>query len=303
LRERLILSGTVQGVGLRPFVWRLANELGLSGFVRNLPCGVEIEIEGSRYNLDEFRRRLQSNAPPAAVIQSIDTESIATRYDGNFHALRSKEGPATSTIPPELAICTECLHEILDPAARRHRYPFTNCTSCGPRFTVVQALPYDRDTTTMRGFSLCAECEREYLDPSDRRFRAEPIACPRCGPKAWIEINRTPANTGSLTGVDDPFKCAAEILLSGGVLGVHGLGGVHLCCDATNQDAVLRLRAIKRRTYKPLAVMVDSLRSAEMLAIITDQEGCLLASSQAPIVLVRKRENEVLAPSIAPGND
>ena len=269
--------------------------------MRNLSCGVEIEIQGGRDHLDEFRRRLVCEAPAAAMIKSIEIESRGVCADRDFRALPSERGHEAATIPSDLAICAECLSEIFDPAARRYRYPFTNCTSCGPRFTVIQTLPYDRDTTTMRGFPLCAECEREYLDPSDRRFRAEAIACPQCGPKAWIEICAKEA-TESLAG-HDPIACAAAILRRGGIVAVQGIGGVHLACDASNEEGVLRLRAIKGRPRKPLAVMVDSLRSAARLATISNNEAALLASSQAPIVLVCKKNNAPLAPSVAPGND
>ncbi|MBV8453390.1 MAG: carbamoyltransferase HypF, partial [Deltaproteobacteria bacterium] len=203
-------------------------------------------------------------------------------------------------IPAYLAICSECVGEIFDRAGRRYRYPFTNCTSCGPRFTVIQTLPYDRHSTTMRGFALCAECECEYLDPSDRRFRAEPIACPECGPKAWVEIaQKTPAEPPS----NDPIALAADIIRRGGIVAVQGIGGVHLSCDAANEESVTRLRAIKRRARKPFAVMVDSLSAAARLATISNDEVGLLTSSQTPIVLVCRRKGAPLAPSIAPGND
>ncbi len=302
-RERFIVSGTVQGVGFRPFVWRLANSLRMAGFVRNLSCGVEIEIEGDRNDLHEFRQRLVSEAPQAAAIDRIEVERRPVRDERGFCAMPSERGRAATTIPPDLAVCADCTREIFDPAARRYRYPFTNCTLCGPRFTVVQALPYDRDTTTLRGFSLCAECEREYLDPSDRRFRAEPIACPPCGPKAWLELCSSQPETVESPASQDCIAGAATVLRNGGIIAVQGVGGVHLSCDATNEVAVLRLRTIKRRTHKPLAVMVDSLRSARHLAILSNHEAALLASSQAPIVLVLKREVTALAPSVAPGND
>lgn len=299
-RERLAVRGTVQGVGFRPFVWRIAASLQLAGFVRNSPSGVEIEVEGPRRALDEFRRRLASEAPPAAIIEAIEAERRPALGERGFHAMASERGRAATTIPADLAICSECAREVRDPATRRYRYPFTNCTLCGPRFTVVRALPYDRDTTTMRGFELCAECRREYLDPADRRFRAEPIACPRCGPGAWLEVR---AGTAAHAGAQDCVAGAAAILRSGGMLAVQGLGGVHLACDATDEAAVLRLRKVKRREHKPLAVMVESLEGARRLATVSEDEATLLASSQAPIVIVRKREGGALAPSIAPGND
>jgi hydrogenase maturation protein HypF len=303
-RERLLISGTVQGVGFRPFVWRLAKSLGLAGFVRNSAAGVEIEAEGTCGHLCEFRRRLAAEAPPAAAIERIESDARAVLSEKEFRAMPSERGRAATTIPPDLATCPECLREILDPADRRYRYPFTNCTACGPRFTVVRALPYDRDTTTMRAFALCARCEREYLDPADRRFRAEPVACPRCGPRAWLEVCRPQIESApASTGDRDCIGAAAAILRDGGMLAVQGIGGFHLACDAGNEAAVMRLRAIKRRAHKPLAVMVDSLDAARRFACVADAEAPLLVSPAAPIVLMRKRDDAALAPSLAPGND
>ncbi|MGO9450415.1 MAG: carbamoyltransferase HypF [Candidatus Binataceae bacterium] len=299
-RERLVIAGTVQGVGLRPFVWRLAKSLRLHGFVRNVSCGVEIEIEGKGARRSEFRRRLETELPPAAAIESIDSLRLPLRDDADFVALPSERGRTATTIPPDLAACAECIREILDPEDRRYRYPFTNCTSCGPRFTVVRALPYDRENTTLRDFPLCEQCRREYLDPSNRRFRAEPIACPECGPQAWLEVTAPQWNE---TAGEDCIERAATILRAGGVVAVQGIGGVHLACDATSEAAVARLRAIKRRTHKPLAVMIDSIETARRIAEVSEDEAALLMSPQAPIVLLRKRPGAQLAQAIAPGND
>jgi hydrogenase maturation protein HypF len=272
------------------------------GFVRNLSCGVEIEIEGGCDHLEIFRRRLECEAPPPTSIKGIEIASRAVCWEGEFRTLPSERGHAAFTIPPDLAICAECAREIFDPGARRYGYPFTNCTFCGPRFTVIETLPYDRNTTTMRAFPLCTECEREYLDPSDRRFRAEPIACPQCGPKAWIEICSNEAARW-LSATSDPIDAAAAILRGGGIVAVQGIGGVHLACNAAKEEVVLRLRAIKRRPRKPLAIMVDCLRSAAQLATISQSEAALLTSSQSPIVLVSRKHSARLAPSVAPGND
>ena len=300
-RERLIIAGTVQGVGLRPFVWRLAKSLRLAGFVRNAPSGVEIEIEGNRAHLREFRRRLQAELPPAAAIDRIESERSPLRNDTDFVAMPSERGRTATTIPPDLAACSDCVREILDPADRRYRYPFTNCTSCGPRFTVVRALPYDRESTTLRDFPLCDQCGREYLDPSNRRFRAEPIACRECGPKAWLEVTAPEWKTVG-TG-QDCIARAAAILRARVIVAVQGLGGVHLACDASSEAGVARLRAIKRRVHKPLAVMVDSIESALSLAYVSEDEAELLKSPQGAIVLLRRRASARLAPAIAPGND
>jgi hydrogenase maturation protein HypF len=300
-RERLVIAGTVQGVGLRPFVWRLAKSLKLAGSVRNVPSGVEIEIEGSRALLREFRDRLQAELPSAAAIESIESERLPLRSDTDFSAMPSQRGRAATAIPPDLAACAQCVREILDPADRRYRYPFTNCTACGPRFSVVRALPYDRENTTVSDFPLCYECRREYLDLSNRRFRAEPIACPKCGPKAWLEV--TAPRWETLVAGEDCIARAAAILRAGGVVAIQGIGGVHLACDAANGAAVVRLRTIKRRAHKPLALMVDSVESARSLAHISDDEAALLMSPQAPIVLLRRREGAQAAGAIAPGND
>jgi hydrogenase maturation protein HypF len=300
-RKRMVVTGTVQGVGLRPFVWRLAKSLRLAGFVRNIPCGLEIEIEGSRANLREFCHRLQSELPPAAVIDQIESISLPLRNDIDFSAMPSERGRAATTIPPDIAACEECVREILDPSNRRYRYPFTNCTSCGPRFTVIRALPYDRENTTLNDFPLCDECEREYMDFANRRFRAEPIACPRCGPHVWLEI--TAPRWQDVGAGQDCVARAAAILRGGGIVAVQGIGGVHLTCDAGNEAAVARLRIIKRRAHKPFAVMVNSIESARGLAHVSDSEAALLLSPEAAIVLLKKREGGLLAPGIAPHND
>ncbi len=300
-RERLVMAGTVQGVGLRPFVWRLAKSLRLTGSVRNTAAGVEIEVEGNRAALREFSCRLRTELPPAATIERIESTPLPLVSDTDFLALPSERGRAATTIPPDLAACAECVCEILDPTNRRYRYPFTNCTACGPRFSVVSALPYDRASTTLRDFALCDRCRREYLDPANRRFRAEPIACPQCGPNAWLEVTAQRWNIATLG--QDCVAGAAAILRSGGIVAVHGIGGVHLACDASNAASVARLRTIKRRPHKPLAVMVDGIESARSIAQVSEAEAALLMSPQAAIVLLRKRADTQLAAGVAPGND
>jgi len=297
-RERLIVSGTVQGVGMRPFVWRLATALGLAGFVRNVPGGVEIEIEGAPPRLHEFRRRLESDRPSAAIVENIAVRTLAVRGEKEFRSIPSERGRAATIIPPDLATCPECLEEIFNPKDRRYRYPFTNCTSCGPRFTVVRTLPYDRPSTTLSGFPLCDDCAREYHDPSNRRFRAEPVACPNCGPHAWLE-----AKSGPDSRDGDSIARAAAILRDGGIVAVQGIGGVHLACDANDEAAVARLREIKHRPRKPFAVMVDSIAAARTLAVISDEEAGLLTGPSAPIVLLKRRADSTLASGVAPGND
>ncbi len=300
-RQRLLVRGVVQGVGMRPFVWRLATSLHLAGFVRNIPHGVEIEVEGNRALVQEFRRRLVDEAPSASAITRIDSFVIDLIRERDFRAMLSEHGRTATIIPPDLAICSDCAQEIMDTRDRRYRYPFTNCTACGPRFTVVRSLPYDRMRTTLSDFPLCEQCRREYLNPSNRRFRAEPTACPDCGPRVWLEVSCSEGQ--STRESEDCIAGAAAILRSAGIVAIQGIGGVHFACDATNEYAVSRLRAIKKRPRKPLAVMVESIVSARRLAVISDEEAALLALPSAPIVLLPKRDDSQIAPSIAPGND
>jgi hydrogenase maturation protein HypF len=297
IRRLLTVTGTVQGVGFRPFVWRLATGLHLAGMVRNTSAGVEIEVEGPPRHVLEFIRRLRAEAPPAAVVHGMDAHVLPLRGGTAFAVQASRDaGQARTHLPADITTCADCVREIFDPRARRYRYPFTNCTRCGPRFTVVTALPYDRTATTLRGFPLCVDCAREYADPADRRFHAEPIACPRCGPRLWLEGGGGPSAA-------DAIAAAARLLQGGAVLVVHGLGGMHLTCDAGNDAAVSRLRAIKQRPHKPLAVMVASLADAERLAFVTPAARALLAAPAAPIVLLARRPEADLAAAIAPGTD
>ena len=293
-RRSFDVSGTVQAVGFRPAMFRLASGLGLAGTIANTPSGVHLDLEGAAAALDAFEVALVAAAPPAARIEAI---AIAEQSPGGATALTiapTATGAARTQLPPDLATCPDCLAEILDPTARRFRYPFTNCTCCGPRYTVVTRLPYDRAATTLAGFPLCADCAREYADPADRRFHAEPIACPACGPRCWLEGAAAPG---------DPLAAAAALLRAGAVLAVQGVGGVHLAGDATNDAAVARVRAIKRRPHQPLAVMVATLADAERLATLDDGERELLTGADAPIVLVALRPEASLAPGIAPELD
>jgi len=300
-RRRLIVSGVVQGVGMRPLVSRLANSLNLAGFVRNVPSGVEIEIEGEPSFLGEFLPRLIDEAPAASAIAEIKSFTLDPIGETNFRAMPSERGCIATMIPPDLAICADCLREITERTDRRYRYPFTNCTACGPRFTVVRSLPYDRERTTLCEFPLCEQCQREYLDPLDRRFRAEPTACPSCGPRAWLEINGPRVQSREQHA--DCIAQASAILRDGGIVAVQGIGGIHLACDASNENTVKQLREIKRRPHKPLAVMLESIEAARRLAVISADEAAMLALPSAPIVLLRKRDDAPIAPSIAPGND
>ena len=280
-RRRIRVRGVVQGVGFRPFVHRVATREGLGGRVWNDGEGVVVEVEGPVLALDAFTRALSDEAPPLARVASMAAERIALVGEHGFAVVASHGGAGSAIVPPDVATCEDCLRELFDPADRRHRYPFVNCTNCGPRLTIVMRVPYDRPNTTMAGFPLCLDCRREYEDPTDRRFHAEPIACPACGPRLSM-----------------PLEEAVVALREGAIVAVKGLGGYHLACDATSETAVARLRERKGREEKPLAVMAaDPLASAEP----TPAELALLRSPARPIVLVRRREGAPIAPSVAPG--
>ena len=296
---RIEIRGTVQGVGFRPWVYRLAHQKGVAGRVSNDSRGVTIEAFGSNEALEDFVRGLRASPPPAARIRALECREIP--LDGaacDFVIVESREAEGLQvSIPPDLATCADCRREIADPPDRRYRYPFTNCTNCGPRFTIALQVPYDRPATTMARFAMCAACRREYDDPLDRRFHAQPNACPACGPRL------TAADAaGEPLDWDDPIACAARALRAGMIVAIKGLGGFHLACDATSSDAVARLRRRKRREEKPLAVMVPDLEAAEALAVLTVGEREALTSAERPIVLVRRRPDAALAPEVAPGN-
>jgi hydrogenase maturation protein HypF len=297
LREAITVRGVVQGVGFRPFVYRLATEEGLAGFIGNDTGGVTIEIEGPASRIDSFRRRLQAEAPPLSRIDS--AIAIAARPTGEtgFRIVASAAGGQVSTgIPADAATCSDCLRELLDPKDRRYRYPFLNCTNCGPRFTITRRIPYDRPQTSMADFKMCPACQAEYDDPTNRRFHAQPNACPVCGPRVWLV---TP--DGKEIPSDDPVTETVDRLIAGEVIVIKGIGGFHLAVDATNESAVMRLRERKHRYGKPLAVMVRDLDGARGLCALTPQEETLLLTVARPIVIARWREDSGIAPSVAPG--
>lgn len=293
---KIKVTGIVQGVGFRPFVYRLASELGLKGWVRNTSEGVEIEIEGEQGALDEFLRHLRSEPPSMAHIEHIEVSPGEVKNYKDFVIKKSSPSPdGYQLISPDIATCQDCLLEIFDPHDRRYRYPFTNCTNCGPRFTVLEDLPYDRARTTMRHFKMCPECQREYDDPLSRRFHAQPNACPACGPQLELVDSQGRAVEG------DQIAEAARLLGEGKVLAVKGLGGFLLACDATNEEAVNSLRRRKKRPGKPFALMVSDITEAEKLCVVLPLEKALLLSSNSPIVLLEKKEPCPVAPSVAPG--
>ena len=320
-RLRVEVQGAVQGVGFRPFVYRLALELALAGWVINDTRGVFIEVEGPPAALRQFLERLAADKPPRAQIQSIDSEWLPPADYDRFEIRHSDSGGRkTVLVLPDVATCDDCLAEILDGGDRRYRYPFTNCTNCGPRFSIIQELPYDRPNTTMSRFVMCPACQAEYQDPLDRRFHAQPNACPVCGPSLALYSRPEPAGSpgeelraplGGAAGTDlwpvtarreNALRQAVEALLAGQIVAVKGLGGFHLMADATNAGAVARLRQRKPRQDKPFALMVRSLDQARTLCQVSPQAGALLASAEAPIVLLPRRPGAPVAANGAPGN-
>ena len=291
------MEGVVQGVGFRPFIHGLATGLGLAGSVANDTRGVRIEVEGDTGSLERFVEAVRRQAPPLAVVERLTVESLAARDDVGFVILPSEQARTRSAlVSPDVATCAECLREILDPRERRYRYAFTNCTRCGPRFTIARDVPYDRATTTMAEFPMCAACAREYDDPGDRRFHAQPIACPACGPRLVLLGRDGCATPG------DPLGGAARALRAGAVVAVKSLGGYHLAVVASDERAVAALRARKHREEKPFALMVADLPQARALATLAAADEELLSGGQRPIVLVPRRPDARVAAGVAPGN-
>ncbi len=295
--RRIEIRGTVQGVGFRPWIWRLARENGIGGRVSNDSRGVTIEAFGGNEALENFLREIRTSPPPAAEIRDLVCRRIPPEASRGFVIEPSRQANDLQvSIPPDLATCGKCLDEIFDPGNRRYRYPFTNCTDCGPRFTIAREVPYDRPATTMAPFEMCALCQAEYDDPADRRFHAQPNACPACGPRL-----RALSPTGEPVLWEDPIRGAALAVGADLIVAVKGLGGFHLACDATSPAAVERLRLRKRREEKPFAVMVRGIDEAETLAILSAEERRLLLSPERPIVLVRRRETPGrLPPEVSP---
>jgi hydrogenase maturation protein HypF len=298
-RIHITVFGAVQGVGFRPFVYGLATRLGLAGFVLNEPGGVTLELEGRRETIDAFLAELESSPPPLARIERIETEDIAPAGETGFRIRESgATGERTVLVPPDLATCNDCLREMRDPSDRRYRYPFINCTNCGPRYTIIQDLPYDRAKTTMADFAMCDACRAEYEDPANRRFHAEPTCCPVCGPHVWL------ADCGGAEiSCDDPIAETIRRLSAGSIIAIKGLGGFHLACDAANAEAVALLRARKHRDLKPFAIMVRDTAAADSICRFTRAaERQILESAERPIVLLDKRPDHGLAEEVAPRN-
>jgi hydrogenase maturation protein HypF len=294
------ISGIVQGVGFRPFVYNLAASLHLLGWVRNTSAGVDIRLDGSASALQEFVLRLRTETPPLAHIEQIDVKPCQPDGFTSFDIIQSETVPgAFQPISPDICICKDCLKELFDPTDRRYRYPFTNCTNCGPRFTIIQDIPYDRPQTTMAGFPLCPDCQAEYEDPTNRRFHAQPVACPVCGPQVWLEF---PDGTVGSRG-DQAILSAQEYLSQGKILAVKGLGGFHLACDATNSDAVSELRRRKLRAEKPFAVMVADISEAAAQCSLNQTERELLVSRERPIVILDRLLEATISSQVSPGQN
>jgi hydrogenase maturation protein HypF len=298
VRAHVAVRGAVQGVGFRPFVYRLAQALRLAGWVSNTAAGVLIEVEGSASLVREFLFRLEHEKPAIAMIQSLETTFLGPAGHRGFEIRESSGGEKQALVMPDLATCPECIADIFDRADRRYRYPFTNCTNCGPRFSIIAALPYDRASTTMRSFVMCEACAREYHDPSNRRFHAQPNACPSCGPQLalWDTDGRTLATR------DAALLAGADALRAGRILAIKGIGGFHLMVDARSDEAVGALRRRKHREEKPFALMVSSLDMASQLCEASPIERRLLRSPECPIVLARKHPGAAVSEAVAPRN-
>ncbi|MDR3084071.1 MAG: carbamoyltransferase HypF, partial [Streptomyces sp.] len=310
VRRRVTVRGVVQGVGFRPYLHTLATALGLCGHVTNTPESVIAEVEGAPEAVALFCDRIAVDAPPLAQVESVGYQEVPATGDTTFTILASRTGgPAGTLIPPDTATCAACLGELADPGDRRHRHPFVNCTHCGPRFTIVTGLPYDRVHTTMAGFPMCPDCAREYADPADRRFHAQPVACPACGPRLRLLLARPDGGPPRPIAPVDPVAEARALLAGGAIVAVKGLGGYHLACDATDPNAVALLRHRKARGDKPFAVMAAGVDDIEHLVRLGQRERNLLTGVTRPIVLLRRRTGTPPAPAasqpaeaVAPGS-
>lgn len=301
-REKILMTGRIQGVGFRPAVYRLARELGLTGKVFNDTKGVTVELQGSEAGIEEFLRRLRAgpDKPPMAEIQScrrFDMESVESEA-GFLIEKSDSRGTALSQVTADVATCGDCLSELFNPADFRYRYPFINCTNCGPRYSIIRTIPYDRPNTTMFPFAMCARCAAQYADVADRRFHAQPVACPQCGPRIWLTDS---AGKTLQTGTEEVVSETVQILRAGKIVAIKGIGGFHLACDALNNDAVLRLRRRKRRDHKPFAMMVRRIEDARKYAFVDENVERILTSPQSPIVLLPKRPDAAIAPAVAEG--
>ena len=297
-RLAIKVSGIVQGVGFRPYVYRLASRLNLAGLVRNDSRGVEIEIQGEYNQVKKFVKILNEQPPPLALITEIQSNAIPVRTESEFKIIGSSAEQQKSTlISPDIAVCDDCRQELFDPHDRRYLYPFINCTNCGPRYTIITGIPYDRPRTSMADFNMCENCRQEYENPSDRRFHAQPEACPVCGPQVFLRDNKGTECSG------DPLRKVIEFLQQGSIIAIKGIGGFHLAVLAQDTAAVQKLRERKHRFEKPLALMVRDPVTAAKLACLNEEEQVLLASLQRPIVLCRKKEDTGISALVSLDNN
>jgi hydrogenase maturation protein HypF len=307
--RRVHVEGIVQGVGFRPFIFALAERYALAGWVRNTSAGVDIEVDGAVEALDAFVQAISADAPPLAQIDEVTAVSIPANGYTTFEIVHSEAiSGAFQPISPDVCICDDCLRELFDPADRRYLYPFINCTNCGPRFTIIQDIPYDRPLTTMAPFAMCPDCRREYEDPRDRRFHAQPVACPVCGPTVWLDLgfgiwDLGDGHQSEIRNPKSAIEVARQLLAEGQILAIKGLGGFHLACDALNETAVATLRARKLRRDKPFALMMPDLETIEQHCYVNDAERDLLLSRARPIVILQKRPNSPIVPDCAPGQN
>ena len=291
--RHISVYGIVQGVGFRPFIYKLAKEYNLNGWVLNTSSSVEIDVEGEREDIEGFILDIKRKAPPLSQIEDIKIIDIKPNNYKDFIIKESEENLGYQLISPDIATCKECVKELFNPSDRRYRYPFINCTNCGPRFTIIKDIPYDRKNTTMAKFKMCPECEKEYNDPTDRRFHAQPNACPVCGPKIWLE------------GIEsnDPIKEAVRLLKGEAIIAIKGLGGFHLACDATNDKVVKRLRERKYRPNKPFAVMMKDIDTVRLYCELMKKEEEVMLSPQCPIVLLKLKDRRDISSLVAPNNN
>ncbi len=291
---KVTITGTVQGVGFRPFIYRTAKNNDIRGYIKNAGNSVELLLEGKETQVTDFLNTVKNNSPPLSRITSIDIKSCNEKKYNDFHILKSEKlGDSDSVMPPDVAMCETCFNEVFDKKNRRYLYPFTVCTDCGPRFTIIESLPYDRENTTMSKFQMCETCRTEYFDPADRRFRAEPVCCTDCGPVFELYMGKN--NTYS----KNPIKDAAIALDSGKIVAIKGIGGTHICARTTDDDAIIRMRTILKRPEKPFAIMAQDIGEANKIAYISEQEKELLLSLQRPVVLLSKKNR--LSEYISPG--
>lgn len=297
IRVRFLIKGIVQGVGFRPFLYRSAHTYKLYGFVKNTAQGVILEVEGTKKNIEDFTTHILNNPPPLALIESHETQELPPQGSETFEILSSEDsGKGDSLVSPDIAICDNCVEELFLRENRRYHYPFINCTDCGPRFSIIRGLPYDRPKTTMKDFPLCGPCDKEYRDPYDRRYHAQPVSCYQCGPTLFFHDPE--GKTGKLE--DSSLEMISQKIREGHIVAIKGLGGYHLACKASNEEAVVRLRELKGRETKPFALM-GTMETILEYTFVSEKEKSLLLSPAAPILLLKRKESKDIAPSVAPG--